>query len=87
MVLYSEKSLDLQMPGVREMVCSTPESVPEAAYRFRYEGLKFVLQSGNHYLFLPTGWTRTSGTALVIPRSDALRLEFSGPGQGARADC
>ncbi|MGH2619387.1 MAG: hypothetical protein ACRDHG_02285 [Anaerolineales bacterium] len=86
-VLYSEKSLNLRVPGVREMVCSTPEEMPEVAYRFRYEGLKFVLQSGNHYLFLPAGWTRNSGVALVIPRSDALRLEFSGPGQGVRADC
>lgn len=86
-VLYSEKSLDLHVPGVREMICSTPENMPEAAYRFRYEGLKFVLQSGDHYLFLPKGWMRDSGVALVIPRSDALRLEFSSPGQGVRGDC
>jgi hypothetical protein len=76
-VLYSEKSLSLQVPGVREVRCQDPD----AAYRFRYEGLKFVLQSGDQYLFMPSGWRRTDGAALLIPRTDALRLEFAGPGQ------
>jgi uncharacterized membrane protein YidH (DUF202 family) len=44
-VLYSAKSLSLQQPGVREVRCADPL----AAYRFRYEGLKLVLQSGGLY--------------------------------------
>lgn len=86
-VVYSEKGLDLQVPGVREMVCSPPEASPEVAYRFRYEGLKLVLQSGDYYLFLPARWTRADGVALVIPRSESLRLEFLPPGRGTRAGC
>lgn len=82
-VLYSEKSLSLQAPSVREVVCQNPE----AAYRFRYDGLKLVLQSGNQYLFLPSGWTPTNGAALLIPRSEALRLEFSSAGQARSATC
>jgi hypothetical protein len=46
-----------------------------------------VLRSGNQYLFLPEDWTRENGTALVIPRTDTLRLEFSGPGQGGSIEC
>lgn len=72
-VLYSPKSLSLHAPGVRETVCRTPD----AAYRYRYTGLKFVLQSGGQYLLLPRQWTRTDGIAIVLPRTDSLRLEFT----------
>jgi hypothetical protein len=82
-VLYSEKSLSLQAPGVQEVICQNPE----AAYRYRYEGLKLVLQSGDQYLFLPADWSRASGAAILIPRSDTMRLEFSGPGQTRAPTC
>jgi hypothetical protein len=73
-VVYSAHSLRLQAPGVREMECSSKDP----AYHFRYDGLKLVLQLGNQYFFLPGSWTKTApdGTAIVLPRSDALRLEF-----------
>ena len=86
-VVYSQKSLDLQVRGVREVVCSAPATTPDAAYRYRYEGLKLILQSGGQYLFLPATWNPRDGVALVIPRSDTLRLEFSPPGRGVRPSC
>jgi hypothetical protein len=70
--LYSERSLRLVGPGVREMRCQNPE----AGYPFRYDGLKLVLQSGGQYVLVPSGWTRASGVAFVIPRTDSLRLEL-----------
>jgi hypothetical protein len=76
--LYSEKSLGLQGPGVREVACRAPDS----AYRFRYEGLKLVPQSGPQYVFLPAGWTETNGAAMLLPRNDAQRLEFSSRRRG-----
>ncbi|MGQ0715784.1 MAG: hypothetical protein ACT4NP_00480 [Pseudonocardiales bacterium] len=82
-VAYSEKRLSLQAPGVQEVTCQ----YPDAAYRFRYDGLKFVLQAGNQYLLLPAGWTRAQGAAILIPRSEAVRLEFSPPGQVRDATC
>ena len=71
-VIYSERSLSLHAPGVREVRCKDPE----AAYRFRYDGLKLVLQSGDQYLFLPAEWTPTNGVAILIPRTNSVRLEF-----------
>lgn len=71
-VLYSERSLSLDAPGVREVRCRDAE----AAYRFRYEGLKLMIQSGDQYVFLPDTWSPTDGVAILIPRSDSLRLEF-----------
>jgi hypothetical protein len=82
-VAYSEKRLSLQAPGVREVTCQDPD----AAYRFRYDGLKLTLQSGNQYLLLPAGWTHDNGAAILIPRSDKVRLEFSQPGQVRTATC
>jgi hypothetical protein len=71
-VVYSAKSLSLTAPGVRETRCQDPD----AAYRFRYDGLKLVLQSGDQYLFLPAGWSPRNGVAILMPRSDSLRLEL-----------
>jgi hypothetical protein len=71
-VVYSAKSLSLNAPGVRETRCQDPD----AAYRFRYDGLKLVLQSGDQYLFLPAGWSPRDGVAILMPRSDSLRLEL-----------
>jgi hypothetical protein len=82
-VMYSDKSLSMQAPGVREVTCQHPD----AAYRFRYEGLKLVTQAGNQYLFLPSGWTHTNGAAILLPRRESLRLEFSPPGQVRATTC
>jgi hypothetical protein len=71
-VIYSERSLSLQAPGVREARCKDTQ----AAYRFRYDGLKLVLESGDQYLFLPAEWTPTNGVAILLPRTSSLRLEF-----------
>lgn len=72
-VVFSEKSLNLSAPGVRE---STAQD-PDAAYRFRYDGLKLVPQSGSQFVLLPSGWTPADGVAVLVPRGPALRLEFS----------
>ena len=82
-VVYSEKSLGLQVAGVSEHVCAADD----AAYRYRYDGLKLIFQSGGEYLFLPAGWTHDDGSAIVIPRTDSLRLEFSGPGRAQVGTC
>lgn len=72
-LLFSAKSLNLAANGVAEVECARPES----AYRYRYDGLKLLLQSGNQYVLLPAGWTSSDGTAIVLPRSDQVRLEFT----------
>jgi hypothetical protein len=71
-VIYSSKSLGLVAPGVRETRCQDPD----AAYRFRYDGLKLVLHSGDQYLFLPRDWSPSKGVAILMPRNDSLRLEL-----------
>lgn len=82
-VLYSAQSLGLRAPGVRQVPCGTPG----AAYRFRYDGLKLVLAAGNQYLFLPSDWTPADGVAIIIPRTDSIRLEFATPGSALSDQC
>jgi hypothetical protein len=71
-VLRSTRSLGIDAPGVRELRCHDAGS----AYPYRYEGLVLVIQSANQYVLLPKDWTPTTGVALVIPRTDSIRLEF-----------
>lgn len=71
-VLFSERSLSLVAPGVRELRCKDPQ----AGYRFRYDGLKLLPQSSGQYLLLPEKWTRRNGVAILIPKNDSLRLEL-----------
>jgi hypothetical protein len=72
-VLYSERSLSLVAPGVHQTRCQDAQ----AAYRYRYDGLKLVLESGGQYFFLPAGWTRASGAAILLPQDNSMRLESS----------
>lgn len=71
-VVYSQRSLNLTAPGVRQTRCHDAQ----AAYSFRYDGLKLVLRSGDQYLFLPQTWTPAHGAAVLLPRDASVRLEF-----------
>jgi hypothetical protein len=71
-VLFSERSQSLDVVGVTEVRCADPE----AAYRFRYDGLRLVRQAGNQYLLVAAEWTRDTGTAVLVPRGAGVRLEF-----------
>lgn len=81
--VYSEKGLGLSAAGVREVTCQAPE----AAYGYRYDGLKLVLEAGDQYFFLPADWNPTDGVAFVIPRGDTVRLEYTAPGQERDGTC
>jgi hypothetical protein len=82
-VVYSERSLRLAVEGVTEHRCQDPD----AAYRFRYDGLKLVLASGGQYLLVSDAWSRENGTAVLLPRSDTVRIEFAPPGQVRAVTC
>jgi len=82
-VLFSDKDLGITSPGVTRKSCVATD----AAYHYRYDGLKLIFQANNQYLFLPTEWTRSQGSAILIPRTDSLRLEFSAPDTPKPADC
>lgn len=82
-VLYSSQSLSLAVPGVTEVRCADPD----AAYRFRYDGLRLVRRAGDQYLLLPATWDRDTGAAVLISRGAGVRLEFAPPGQVREPAC
>jgi hypothetical protein len=82
-VVLSERSLNLGMSGVQEQRCGDPEG----GYGFRYQGLKLVVQSGRQLLLLPETWINEDGPAIVLPWTDAVRLEFSPPGTARGESC
>jgi hypothetical protein len=71
-VLFSQHSLGLHVAGVSEVKCHDAE----AAYQFRYDGLRLVRQAGGQYVLLPANWTRAKGSTLLIPRTTTVRLEL-----------
>ncbi|MFE5570736.1 hypothetical protein [Amycolatopsis japonica] len=81
--LYSAESLNLTANGVLQVKCADPES----AYKYRYTGLKLLLQSSGQYVFLPANWRASTGVAFVIPKTDKLRLEFGPPRSAPPPGC
>lgn len=73
--LFSEKRLFLAGPGVTE----TALTDPEAAYRYRYDGLYLLQQSGGRYFLLTDGWSDQQGRLVVLPADASIRLEFGAP--------
>jgi hypothetical protein len=78
-VIFSEKDLHLDSPGIRDVACSDPAG--DSAYHHRYDGLVLILQSSENYVVVPRTWTSTAGHAIVLPRNSigAVRLEFVRP--------
>lgn len=72
-VLYSAKSLSLDVPGITETRCEDPQ----AAYRVRYDGFRLLPASGSQYVLLPARWNPATGVAVILPHTDAIRLEFA----------
>ncbi|WP_037306373.1 hypothetical protein [Amycolatopsis orientalis] len=70
--IYSAESLNLTAGGVLQVKCADPD----AAYKYRYTGLRLLLQSGGQYVFVPWTWRAGTDVAFVLPKSDKLRLEF-----------
>ena len=71
-VLYSAQRLFLNAPGVIEE--PLPEQ-PEAAYRYKYRGLRLLSESKNRLFLLPAVWTPGTVT-FMIDYGPGMRIEF-----------
>jgi hypothetical protein len=75
-VIYSEKRLFLTGPGVYEE--SLPDQ-PNAAYRYRYSGLRLLVESQGRYFLLPAGW-RPGAATLMLDHGAGMRIELMASG-------
>jgi hypothetical protein len=71
--VYSHQSLSLAAPGITQTRCHDKD----AAYGFRYDGLRLMMRATDQYLLVPAGWGRASTVAILLPRTDSIRLEFA----------
>ncbi|GAA3918287.1 hypothetical protein [Actinoplanes auranticolor] len=70
--IYSAKDLALVVPNVTV----TSVGGTDAAYRFRYAGLRLLQRSEDKFLLINEGWTRETGRVLLLRDSGDIRLEF-----------
>jgi hypothetical protein len=73
-VVYSSQHLQITGLGITE----TPLSANDAAFAFRYNGLRPLIHSGGHWFLLPAGWTHGNGaTVIILPDSaPGIRVEL-----------
>jgi hypothetical protein len=70
--VFAPRRLLIAGPGVTEKKLSARD----AAYRYRYAGLRLLVRSDGKYFLLPKDWSTSAGAAIVLPDSAALRFEF-----------
>ena len=73
-VVYSSQHLQITGPGITE----TRLSATDAAFAFRYNGLRPLIHSGGHWFLLPAGWTHSNGaTVIILPdATPGIRVEL-----------
>ncbi|MGA7206791.1 MAG: hypothetical protein WBX27_19435 [Specibacter sp.] len=69
--VYSAARLAVGAPHVIETDLGTA-----AAPLYRYRGLRLLVASGGKFFFLHDGWTLRSGTVVVLPDNDSIRVEL-----------
>ena len=74
--VYSAQRLHLDGSGVDERGLTDPE----AAYRYRYDGLYLLQQSGGKYFLITGDWSSDDGRLVVLSDDASVRIEF-GPGR------
>ncbi|MGH2701047.1 MAG: hypothetical protein ACRDJ2_04630, partial [Actinomycetota bacterium] len=72
-VVYSHQQLHIDAPGTTE----DPIGEDETSFRYRTSGLKLFIKSDDKYFLLSEGWTRSQGTAIVIPDTADIRIELA----------
>jgi uncharacterized membrane protein YidH (DUF202 family) len=74
-VVYSKERLQITGRGV-EVATLDPS---DARYRYRYNGLRMLLHSGDRWFLLPVGWTSESGDTVVLLPDDSpdIRVDLA----------
>jgi hypothetical protein len=75
-VVYSKQPL-----GIDPATGVTSERVEGngSPYKVRYRRLRLFLHSNDRYFLVPTDWSPSTGVVIVLPDSDATRIELTPP--------
>jgi hypothetical protein len=74
-VIFSKLRLQLAGTGLSAI----PLDPTDAAYAYRYNGLRLMLHIEDRWLLIPAGWTEASGDTVMILKdsTDDLRIELA----------
>lgn len=73
-VVYSRTRLQITGSGVT----LSQLDASDAAFAYRYSGLRTLVHAGGRWFLLPAGWTRDNGaTVIVLPDSVDTRVDLS----------
>ncbi|MDO9301159.1 MAG: hypothetical protein Q7T89_07240 [Anaerolineales bacterium] len=71
--VYSQKPLMLEGAGITtETISEDPDT-----FRYRYQGLRFLVRSGGKYFLLPNLWKKDVSFAIILSESDSIRVEVA----------
>ncbi|MER6004997.1 hypothetical protein ABT120_41080 [Nonomuraea angiospora] len=71
-VVYARQRLNLEGPGIDESLLPDPN----AEFRYRYTGLRFLIESNRQYFLVPVCWGSTPGArTIALPADGSIRLE------------
>ena len=71
--VYSQKPLMLEGAGITvETISEAPET-----FRYRYQGLRFLVRSGGRYFLLPELWEKDVSFSIILSESDSIRVEVA----------
>lgn len=71
-IIYSSDRIALAGPGV---VVDEIQQVG-SKYRYRYSGLRLLIQTGTRYILIPADWQKGRDSVFVVPGSDSIRLDM-----------
>jgi hypothetical protein len=75
-IVYSSTNLSLSGPGITMSTVQAPDS----EFRFRYNGLRFLVGSGGNDFLLPEHWRPGDGSVMVLPAAGpGILVEFAEP--------
>jgi hypothetical protein len=72
-ILDTHERLHLRSPGIEEK--ALPESEGQT-YRYRYRGLRLLIQGSDRLFLVPGGEWSASSSTLVVPLDSSVRLQF-----------
>ncbi|MEU5208893.1 hypothetical protein [Streptomyces sp. NPDC020742] len=78
-VVLSTDRLSLAGPGVK-----VEDLGAKAHYRYRYTGLRRLIERNGRYYLLPLGWSHSVGTTYVIHEGNGVRIDLMPGMQGTR---
>jgi hypothetical protein len=74
-VEFSAEQLLIDGPGVSVAAIGGSD----AAYRYRYSGLRLLRFANGNYVLFPEKWSHKKDSAIVLPNKTSIRLEFAAP--------